>query len=92
MFIGLIVFVTTKKKNLGLAGTQVPNPLTPQERTKVFGRLSIGALVIIIIGYITITTGILTIQRFTMVVSLLGIIIPTCYFLCHVSEVRKQLR
>ncbi|EMA6343930.1 peptide MFS transporter [Bacillus cytotoxicus] len=80
MFIGLIVFVTTKKKNLGLAGTQVPNPLAPQERTKVFGRLGIGALVIIIIGYMTITTGILTIQRFTMVVSVLGIIIPTCYF------------
>ena len=26
----------TKKKNLGLAGTQVPNPLAPNEKKKVY--------------------------------------------------------
>ncbi|SCC35244.1 amino acid/peptide transporter (Peptide:H+ symporter) [Priestia flexa] len=31
---GLIVFSMTKKKNLGLAGTEVPNPLKPGERKK----------------------------------------------------------
>lgn len=34
MFFGLLTFVLTKKKNLGLAGTQVPNPLQPEERKK----------------------------------------------------------
>lgn len=34
MFLGLIIFVFTKKKNLGLAGTIVPSPLSPAERKK----------------------------------------------------------
>ena len=29
MFLGFIVFVLTKKKNLGLAGTMIANPLSP---------------------------------------------------------------
>ncbi|MBO1913827.1 MFS transporter, partial [Microvirga sp. 3-52] len=32
MFLGLVMFVLTKKKNLGLAGTQVANPLAPGEK------------------------------------------------------------
>ncbi|MES9700976.1 oligopeptide:H+ symporter, partial [Bacillus sp. JJ927] len=34
MAIGLGVFVGTKQKNLGLVGTQVPNPLSDSERKK----------------------------------------------------------
>ncbi|MRX53948.1 peptide transporter [Bacillus sp. HMSC76G11] len=80
MALGLIVFVLTKKKNLGLAGTAVPNPLTPAERNKVFGRLAIGLAVIGILGAISITTGYLTIARFTFLISILGILIPIVYF------------
>ncbi|PEA86545.1 peptide MFS transporter [Bacillus thuringiensis] len=80
MLIGLIVFISTKKKNLGLAGIQVPNPLTSQERKKVFGKIGVSTLIIVAIGVILIPTGILTMKRFTMIVSVLGIIIPTCYF------------
>lgn len=81
MFLGLIVFVLTKKKNLGLAGTYVPNPLTKEERKSVFTKIGIGALIIIILVGITIPTGILTIDRFTLLVSILGIVIPTLYFI-----------
>ncbi|WP_026677503.1 peptide MFS transporter [Fictibacillus gelatini] len=81
MFLGLVMFIMTKKKNLGLAGTQVPNPLSPDEKKKVFVRFAIGLIVIIILAAVTIPTGILTIKRFTMLVSILGIIIPTCYFI-----------
>lgn len=35
MLFGLIMYVLTKKKNLGLAGTQVPNPLTDKERKRL---------------------------------------------------------
>ncbi|HLQ71391.1 MAG TPA: peptide MFS transporter [Bacillota bacterium] len=81
MFFGLLVFIFTKGKYLGPAGSNVPNPLTPAERKTVFGRIGIGAAVIIILGAITIPTGILTIDGFTMIISILGIIIPTLYFI-----------
>ncbi|MTW84468.1 MFS transporter [Virgibacillus dakarensis] len=81
MFIGLVVFIFTKGKYLGPAGSNVPNPLTAAERKKVFGRFGIGAIIVIILGAITIPTGILTINGFTMIVSILGIIIPAVYFI-----------
>ncbi|MUV36475.1 putative transporter YclF [Lentibacillus sp. JNUCC-1] len=81
MFLGLVMFVLTKKKSLGLAGTYVPNPLKDDEKKKVYGRFGIGAAVILILGLVTIPTGILTINRFTYLVSILGIIIPALYFI-----------
>lgn len=81
MMVGLIIFLLTKKKNLGLAGTQAPNPLTGSERKKVIKKLSIGIVFILVLCLVTIPTGILTINRFTLLVSILGIIIPTCYFI-----------
>ena len=74
------MFISTKKKNLSLAGTQIPNPLTIQERKKFLGKIGISAFIIVAIGVILIPTGILTMKLFTMAVSVLGIIIPTCYF------------
>ncbi|QWH69794.1 peptide MFS transporter (plasmid) [Bacillus wiedmannii] len=81
MLLGLIIFVLTKKKNLGLAGTQVPNPLTDIERKKVITQFSIGTIAIALFCILTIPTGILTINRFTLLVSILGILIPTGYFI-----------
>ncbi|WP_188455977.1 peptide MFS transporter [Virgibacillus oceani] len=81
MFLGLIVFIFTKGKYLGSAGSTVPNPLTKGERKTVFTRFGIGAVIIIIIGALTIPTGIMTINVFTMIISILGIIIPTAYFI-----------
>lgn len=34
MFIGLVVFMVTRSKNLGLAGTIVVNPLSPPRRKR----------------------------------------------------------
>jgi len=80
MFLGLVIFLITRKKSLGLAGTYVPNPLEKGEKKKVYSRFALGGLVIAVIGAITISNGILTINRFTYLVSILGIIIPTLYF------------
>ncbi|PER14893.1 peptide MFS transporter [Bacillus cereus] len=80
MLFGLIMYVLTKKKNLGLAGTQVPNPLTDKERKKVLIQFSFGIIAIALVCVLTIPTGILTIDRFTLLVSILGILIPTGYF------------
>ena len=81
MLLGLIIFVVTKKKNLGLAGEQVPNPLTKDERKKVLKQFSIGIVAILLFCLATIPTGILTINLFTLIVSILGVVIPTCYFI-----------
>lgn len=80
MFIGLIVFMTTKKKNLGLAGTIVHNPLSPDEKKKVFTRFGIVALIIAIICAIAIPNGYLTFKSFIALVGILGALIPTAYF------------
>lgn len=81
MFFGLIVFIFTKGKYLGPAGSNVPNPLTAAERKTVSVRFGLAAVIILILGAITIPTGILTIDGFTMIISILGIIIPTLYFI-----------
>lgn len=81
MALGLVVFWATKKKYLGLAGSYVPNPLTKEERKKIFTTIGIGILIVAVAGYILITAGIMTIDVFTMIVSILGIVIPTIYFI-----------
>jgi proton-dependent oligopeptide transporter, POT family len=81
MLVGLIVYMATRKKYLGLAGTYVPNPLGAGEKKKVFTRIGLSAVVIVILAAITIPAGILTINRFTYLVSILGILIPTAYFI-----------
>ncbi|MFS0888688.1 peptide MFS transporter [Peribacillus frigoritolerans] len=81
MLIGLIVFVTTKKKNLGLAGTLPANPLSQDEKKKAFTKLGIAALIIAAVIGITASAGILTIETFINLVGILGIVIPTLYFI-----------
>jgi len=81
MFFGLLVFVFTKKKNLGLAGTVIPNPLSPTERKKVFTTIGISTVILAIVIWITISMGILTIDTFVTIIGILGILIPTIYFI-----------
>nr|WP_295970709.1 peptide MFS transporter [uncultured Bacillus sp.] len=80
MFVGLLVFIFTKKKNLGLAGTYVANPLEPEEKKKVYISIGAGIVVIAILIAITIPTKILTFSSFIALVGILGILIPTAYF------------
>jgi len=81
MLLGLIVFMATRKKNLGLAGSYVSNPLSKEEKRKVFTGLGIGALVIAVLVAAGLFTGWLTLGVFTMTISILGILIPTAYFI-----------
>ena len=80
MFFGLLMFVLTKKKSLGLAGTQVANPLQPSEKKKVFSIFAIAAVVIAILVAIAIPQGWLTFESFIAIVGILGFLIPTVYF------------
>jgi proton-dependent oligopeptide transporter, POT family len=81
MFFGLLVFIFTKKKNLGLAGTHVANPLSPTEKKKVFTIAGVGAAIIAILLAILISNGLFTINTFISLVGILGIVIPTIYFI-----------
>ncbi|HWJ77900.1 MAG TPA: peptide MFS transporter [Niallia sp.] len=81
MFVGLILFLVTKKKNLGLAGTSVPNPLSKQEKKKVFTAIGAGIIIIAILIAILIPLGYLTFDSFIAIVGILGILIPTLYFI-----------
>ncbi|MGE7980028.1 peptide MFS transporter [Psychrobacillus sp. NPDC093200] len=81
MALGLVVFLLTKKKYLGLAGSYVPNPLTSEGKKKFFTRLSIAVVIIAALGFYLIQAGIMTIDVFTMTISILGILIPTLYFI-----------
>ena len=81
MFFGLLMFVLTKKKSLGLAGTQVANPLQPSEKRKVFSIFAIAAVVIGILVAIAIPRGWLTFESFIIIVGILGFLIPTVYFI-----------
>ncbi|RFB09649.1 peptide MFS transporter [Bacillus sp. HNG] len=80
MFVGLVMFVLTKKKNLGLAGTIVPNPLAPTEKKKVYTQIAIGLIVVAILVAVGIPTGILTFDSFIALIGILGFLIPTIYF------------
>lgn len=80
MFLGLLVFGFTKKRNLGLAGTYIANPLSPAEKKKVYLIIGAAFLLIGIVLAITIPTGLLTIKLFIALVGALGFIIPTIYF------------
>ncbi|MBT2756525.1 peptide MFS transporter [Mesobacillus foraminis] len=80
MFLGLVVFVLTKKKNLGLAGTFVANPLSGNEKKKVYTRFAIAAVLLAILISVAIPAGYLTFDSFIALVGLLGIGIPIAYF------------
>ena len=80
MFIGLLVFILTKKNNLGLAGTIIANPLSSSEKKKVYTYITLGVVVLAVLIAITIPLGYLTFDTFIALVGILGILIPTMYF------------
>lgn len=80
MFLGLVVFMATRSKNLGLAGTIVANPMSPAEKKKAFAIIGAGAVVIAVLIAIAIPMGVLTFSTFIKLVGILGILIPTLYF------------
>ncbi|MEH7113089.1 peptide MFS transporter [Neobacillus niacini] len=81
MFAGLVMFVLTKKKNLGLAGTNVPNPLSKTEKKKTFTFIGLGVALLVVLCAVLIPRGILTFKSFINIVTILGVLIPTIYFI-----------
>ncbi|MFD2680723.1 peptide MFS transporter [Bacillus seohaeanensis] len=80
MFVGLLVFLFTRKKNLGLAGKSPANPLAQSEKKKVFSIIGVGVVILAILIAIAIPTGLLTFDSFIALVGILGIGLPIIYF------------
>lgn len=80
MFAGLVLFVLTKKKNLGLAGTQIANPLTPVQRSKYLKIFLVSIVVLAILLFVSAQQGLLTFTSFIALVGVLGFLIPFTYF------------
>lgn len=81
MFIGLIVFALKRKKNLGLAGRNVPIPLTRPE-IKKFVLITAGVIVLFLIYlWILHLNNALTLGNFSFLITLLGIVLPVYIFL-----------
>lgn len=81
MFLGLVLFVLTKKKNLGLAGTIVHNPLSAAEKSRTIKIFSAAAVLIAAVVILGLKYGFLTFDSFIATVGVLGILIPTGYFI-----------
>lgn len=81
MFFGLIVFALKRKKNLGLAGRNVPIPLTRLE-IKKFVLITVGVIVLFLIYlWILHLNNALTLGNFSFLITLLGIVLPVYIFL-----------
>ncbi len=59
---------------------QVPNPLKPEERKKVFSTIALAVVVLAIFIVLTSLAGILTVEGVILFVSILAIVIPIIYF------------
>lgn len=81
MFLGLVVYVMTRKHNLGLAGTVIANPMSAIEKKKVLTLLGLAAVVIAVLVAFAIPMGFLTFATFIKIVGVLGLLIPTLYFI-----------
>ncbi|MEK4353824.1 peptide MFS transporter [Paenibacillus sp. FSL R5-0475] len=81
MFFGLVVYVVTRTKNLGLAGTIVRNPIPAEQKKKLFTWIGIGLVVLAVLVTVGILTGVLTFETFIKIVGVLGLLIPTMYFI-----------
>lgn len=81
MFFGLLVFVLTKKKNLGLAGTQISNPLSSEEKKFFLKIIIVAAVLLGVLIPVSIQKGWLTINSFISLIGILGILIPIGYFI-----------
>ncbi|TKC16066.1 peptide MFS transporter [Robertmurraya kyonggiensis] len=80
MFLGLLLFLFTKKKNLGLAGTFVNNPLSTSEKKKIFTIIAIAVVILAVLVAVSIPMGLLTFDSFVALVGILGVALPIIYF------------
>lgn len=94
MFCGLVVYAIKRKKNLGLAGRNVPNPLTKPE-IKKFVFITLGVIVLFLLYlFLLHLNNALSLENFSLLVTILGIVLPIYIFLNMIlsKDVTKEER
>jgi len=94
MFIGLVIYLITNKKNLGLAGVSVPNPLRKEEIKRLSMITAIAVVVFAIVLLILQLVGHLSLSSFSVIVTLIGVLLPIGIFVYMLSsnKTRKEER
>jgi proton-dependent oligopeptide transporter, POT family len=75
-----LAFYVLGRRRLGDVGNAPSNPLAAEERGKVFGRIAVGVVVVAAIGVALVLAGLFTVDLVINVISVLGILLPTSYF------------
>ena len=85
MFVALIIYVLGRSR-LGDVGSAPSNPLTPEIRGKVLGRIGVGAAVVAVLFAVVVLAGWFTVNLVINVISALGILLPALYFLTMIRS------
>lgn len=80
MALGLIIYLLTNRKYIGDIGKQIKSPLQVGEYKTIAKRIILGIIVFLVLVLIAFWTDNLTVQMFVNLISFLGFLIPTCYF------------
>ncbi|TDM04703.1 peptide MFS transporter [Macrococcus carouselicus] len=80
MFIGLVIYILTAKKTLGLSGLNVPNPITAENRKKTWMFVSLIAAGIVVFLLVLSALGQLNFNVISLTISILGVVLPVIYF------------
>ncbi|MFI1736993.1 peptide MFS transporter [Streptomyces sioyaensis] len=81
MAIGLLQYLLRARGTLSDAGMQVPNPLEPQHRTRVYGVLGGGFLILATVITILAVNDHLSAEGVVNSVSVLALVVPAIYFI-----------
>ncbi|MCE5090552.1 peptide MFS transporter [Staphylococcus devriesei] len=94
MFIGLVTYLITNKKSLGLAGLSVPNPLRKDEIKSLSMITGIVIAVFIIVLVVLHLFGNLNLGSFSVIITFVGIVLPIGIFIYMLSsqKTRKEER
>lgn len=80
MALALIAYVIFNRKSLGLVGVEPTHVLEGEEKTKYKKVFSIAFIVIVLLVAIGIYSGFLTFNTFSIIVTILGIVLPIVYW------------
>ncbi|MBQ0140261.1 MAG: peptide MFS transporter [Kurthia sp.] len=81
MFIGLIMYKVTEKKNLGKAGLVPTNPLSSEEKVKVIKIASVVLVVVAILLVIANAFDLISIDNAVNFFTIIGLLAPICVFI-----------
>lgn len=80
MALALITYIIFQRRSLGLVGLEPSHPLTADEKVKYTKVITISVIALIAVFVITYMTGGLTFGTFSILVTVLGVVLPIIYF------------